>query len=50
MSAVGAVLTGVMWSLSAALRSPHPYNPTRETDAAPDSTANSTANAAPHAD
>ncbi|WP_240147422.1 MULTISPECIES: hypothetical protein [Halorussus] len=53
MSALGSVLTGVMWSLIAAVRSPHPYNPTMESDAAAsssDSSSNSTTSAAPHAD
>lgn len=36
-SAVGSLLTGVMWSLVAFLRSPHPYNSqtTTETTSAP---------------
>ncbi|UPV72926.1 hypothetical protein M0R89_10240 [Halorussus limi] len=52
MSAVGSLLTGVMWSLIAALRSPHPYNSTTRSDSASSSndSANSTTNAAPHAD
>ncbi|MFC6837726.1 hypothetical protein [Halomarina ordinaria] len=31
-SAAGSFLTGIMWSLIAFLRSPHPYNPRRVDD------------------
>ena len=49
MSAVGSLLTGIMWSFIAAVRSPHPYNSTADGDttSSTDSTTNA---AAPHAD
>ncbi|WP_244605305.1 hypothetical protein [Halorussus halobius] len=51
MSALGSLLTGLMWSLIAALRSPHPYNPTTGSESAStDASAGSSANAQPHAD
>ncbi|WP_205427561.1 hypothetical protein [Halorussus sp. MSC15.2] len=48
MSAVGSVLTGVMWSLIAALRSPHPYNSSSDSEVS--RSTDSTTNGAPHAD
>ena len=51
MSAVGSMLTGVMWSLIAALRSPHPYNSETDAESASGSGSNATTNAAaPNAD
>ncbi|MFC7154592.1 hypothetical protein ACFQPA_03870 [Halomarina halobia] len=38
LSAAGAFLTGIMWSLIAAIRSPHPFNPTRGSNGARQST------------
>lgn len=48
MSALGSMLTGIMWSLIAFLRSPHPFNPTQsDTSNVGDSSANASAQ---HAD
>lgn len=49
MSAVGSVLTGLMWSLIAALRSPHPYNSVTDSNASQASETTTNA-AAPNAD
>lgn len=49
MSAFGSLLTGIMWSLIAALRSPHRYNVTMDSDTS-HSTDSTTNAAAPHAD
>lgn len=47
LSAIGAFLTGVIWSLIAALRSPHPFNDRHNINNGEETTHHSTP---PHAD